>query len=402
MSIRELDFSKANLTVDLLEVKRMFSMHTNTGCRRLIKQALEASMAHDLYQHLQACWNERIHTRSGYRNGYRQRNLLTSFGEIELKVPRDRAGEYQPDCFERYKRIDRSVDNGIRSMFLRGVSTRKVGEVLDALCGFEVSPSYVSTVTKGLDKLVREFENSVIEDDYAFLFIDGIHIKVRYELKAKRMVLLVAYGIKRDGSRKVLSFRLAKRESHGSYLSFLENLRARGLRGHKLDLIIMDGALGLWSAIEEVYPDIPHQLCWVHKMRNVSRYCLKKYRKECVGEAFQIMYTGTPRKAANLFRKWRDKWQDKMPNAVRCLERDFDKLIPFLEFNSEFHKAIRTTNVIERCFREVRRRLKTMGSFQDSRSCKRIVVSLFEYFNTKWLKKSHRIKSINKYYSKAA
>ena len=119
----------------------------------------------------------------------------------------------------------------------------------------------------------------------------------------------------------------------------MENFRTWDLKGQKLDLIIMDGALDLWSAIEEVDPDIPHQIYWVHKMHILSRYCLKKYRKECVSKAFQIMYAGSPRKAANLFRKW----QDKMHKAVRCIERDFDKLTPFLEFDPEFQKVIRTT-----------------------------------------------------------
>lgn len=402
MSLRELDFSSHNLTVDLAEVKRMFAMHTNEGCRGLVKQALGSIMAHDLYLHLQANWNQRTEVRQGYRNGYRHRSLLTSFGEVELEVPRDRAGEYQPVCFDRYKRADKAVDNGIKSMFLRGVSTRKVGEVLDALCGFGVSAGYVSSVAKELDQLVRRFENSPIDDDYVFLFIDGLSLRVRYELKVKRMVLLVAYGIKRDGSRKFISFRLAKSESHANYLSFLENVKTRGLRGSGLDLIVMDGAAGLWSAVEQVYPQIAHQLCWVHKLRNVARYCPKRYRQECTGEAAKIMYAGSSGKAAKLFRKWRDKWHRLIAKAVSCLERDFDKLIPFLELSPDFHKVIRTTNVIERCFREVRRRLKVMGYFQNSKSCKRMVVSLFEYFNSKWAKRIHRIKPIAEYYSKAA
>ncbi|RKX17679.1 MAG: IS256 family transposase [Candidatus Zixiibacteriota bacterium] len=402
MPAKRLDFSKHNLVFDLNEVKRMFSMHTQDCCRHMVKRLLEESMLCDLQHHLQAQWNQRTESRSGYRNGYRERTLLTGFGSLELQVPRDRAGQYKPGCFERYKRVERTVDEGIRSMFIRGVSTHKVGEVLDALFGFKVSASYVSSVTRELDSLVREFENSAIDDDYAFLFIDGIYVRVRYELQEKRMVLLVAYGIRRDGSRKILSFRLAKRESRASYQSFLENLKTRGLKGHKLDLIIMDGSPGLWSAVDEVYADIPHQLCWVHKLRNIGGYCAKRYRKQCVGEAAQIMYAKTPRKAANRFRKWRDKWQSKTPRAVRCLEKDFDKLIPFLEFDPEFHKVIRTTNIIERCFREVRRRLKVMGSFQNSKSCRRIVASLFEYFNIKWTAKINHIKSITKYYQEAA
>ena len=353
-------------------------------------------------EHVQAGWNQRTENRVAYRNGYRSRTLLTRLGEIDIQVPRDRQGEYKPDYFDRYKRVEPVIDKGIRSMFLRGVSTRKVGEVLDALCGFRVSAGYVSSVTKELDKLAREYENSAIDDDYAFLFIDGVYVRIRYELEVKLMVLLVAYGIKRDGSRRILSFKLTKRESRSAYLSFLENLKARGLKGNNLDLIILDGSTGLWSAVEEVYPLIEHQLCWIHKLRNVAKYCPKKHRRECVGEAARIMYCNSSGKAANRFRQWQKKWQGIIPRAVDCLARDFDKLIPFFQFDAKFHKVIRTTNVIERCFREVRRRLKVMGYFQNPKSCKRITVSLFEYFNHKWSNGVTKIKAIKEYYIKAA
>jgi putative transposase len=298
--------------------------------------------------------------------------------------------------------VARSVDQGIKAMFLRGVSTRKVGEVLDALCGFRVSAGYVSQVTRELDALVKQYDNAPLDDGYAFLFIDGLSVKVRFELKVKRMILLVAYGIRRYGQRKLLSFRLVKSESHGNYLAFLENLKARGLKGDGLELIIMDGALGLWSAVEEVYPQITHQLCWVHKLRNVAKYCPVRLRQACVGEATQIMYAASPAKAASAFRRWRSQWQKLIPKAVSCLENDFGKLIPFLEFPVAFQKAIRTTNVIERCFREVRRRLKVMGYFPNSRSCRRVVVSLFEYFNSKWSRKVQYLKQVAQYYSQAA
>jgi putative transposase len=395
--MRELDFSKPNLRVDLAEVKRMFVHHLDTGYRWLFKQTLEQLMLDDLYEHLQARRNERTEARTGYRNGYRWRSLLTGFGDLELKVPRDRAGEYQPKYFERYKRVESAVDNGIKAMFLRGVSTRKVGEVLEALGGRGLSASYVSTVTKDLDKLVKSFHNGAIADDYAFLFIDGLGMRIKYGVKVKRMVALVAYGIKRNGQRQFLGFWLAKSESHANYLVFLQNLKVRGLKGENLKLIIMDGAPGLWSAIEEVYPQIPHQLCWVHKLRNVVKYCPKRDREECVSQAARIMYAQRPGKAAKLFRAWRDKWQTQIPRAVACLEKDFDKLIPFLEFSESFQKIIRTTNVIERCFREVRRRLKVMGYFQNSQSCQRIITSLFEYFNIKWNRKRKHIGQIAQY-----
>lgn len=399
MSAKQLDFSKPNLVIDLAEVKRMFGMHFNEGCRYLVKQAFETIMAVDMYGHISALRYERTPIRGGYRNGYRTRTLLTSVGAIELEVPRDRAGEYDPECFERYKRIHQVVDEGIKAMFLRGVSTRKVRNILDCLCGSGVSASYVSEVTKALDEEVKAFENKPLDDDFAFLFLDGLDVKIRMELRVKRYKLLVAYGIRRDGSRSLISFRLAHSEGTGTWRSFLENLKVRGLLGRNLELIIMDGCLGLWSAIDEVYPLVPHQLCWVHKLRNVSKYCPKRYREDCTSEAARIMYAQTSTMAAKLFRQWRERWIKLIPKAVACLERDFDKLIPFFEFSPEFHKVIRTTNVIERCFKEVRRRLKVMGYFQNTKSCKRIVLSLFFYFNQKWERKTERIVPITQYFS---
>ena len=399
MSAKQLDFSKPNLVVDLAEVKRMFAMHFNEGCRYLVKQAFERIMAQDMYEHLCARRYERTPVRSGHRNGYRERGLLTSVGLIRLDVPRDRAGGYDPGCFERYKRVSGVVDEGIKAMFLRGVSTRKVGNVLDCLCGEGVSASYVSQVTKALDSEVKVFENRPLDDDFAFLFLDALGVKIRLELKVKRYKVLVAYGIRRDGSRSLISFRIAHHEGSGTWRSFLENLKVRGLAGHNLELITMDGCPGLWSAIEEVYPLVPHELCWVHKLRNIAKYCPKRYREECTSQAAKIMYAKTATMAAKLFRQWKARWIHLIPKAVACLEKDFDKLIPFFEFSPKFHKVIRTTNVIERAFGEVRRRLKVMGYFHNTKSCKRIILSLFLYFNQKWERRSERIVPIAQYFS---
>jgi putative transposase len=399
MSMKQLDFSKPNLVVDLAEVKRMFAVHFNEGCRYLIKQAFEKIMALDMYEHINALRYERTPVRGGYRNGYRRRSLLTSVGAIDLGVPRDRAGEYVPECFERYKRVHPMVDEGIKAMFLRGVATRKVRNILDCLCGEGVSASYVSEVTKALDAEVKAFENAPIDDDFAFLFLDALGVRIRLELEVKRYLVLVAYGIRRDGSRSLISFRIAHSEGTGTWRSFLENLKVRGLEGHNMELIIMDGCLGLWAAIDEVYPLVPHQLCWVHKLRNIAKYCPKKYRESCTQEAAKIMYAKTSGVAAKLFREWRARWMNLVPKAVECLEKDFDKLIPFFQFDPDIHKVIRTTNVIERSFEEVRRRLKVMGYFQNTKSCKRIILSLFYYFNKKWERRSERIVPIAQYFS---
>lgn len=397
-----LDFSKHNLRVDLGEVKRMFMEDLSEGGKYLLEEFFHQVMAHDLYEHIRARRHERTPARGGYRNGYRDRYLLTPLGLLKLDVPRDREGTYQPDCFERYRRVQEEVDQGIKAMFLRGVATRKVGEVLEAMCGERVSAGYVSKVTRALDEQVKAFHNSPIEDGFAFLFLDAIAMRVKMGLAVKRRSVLVAYGIRKDGSRKLISFRLSKSESQANWLSFLENLKIRGLKEHHLELIIMDGCLGLWAAIEEVYPQVPHQLCWVHKLRNIAKYCPKKYRGLCTPQAAQIMYAKSSGVAIRLFREWKKTWKDKVPKAVECLERDFDKLLAFFEFPEKFRQVIRTTNVIERAFGEVRRRLKVMGYFQNTKSCNRIIFSLFFYFNHKWERMPERMKAVAQYFQTAA
>ena len=402
MSYRELNFDSENIVLAMSEVKSMFRMHFGRGCRHVAKRSYNRILAVDFDSYVNAGRYERSSRRRSYRNGVRRRRLLTQAGEITVTVPRDRDGKYQPDMLERYKRVDRGLDEVIRQMFLCGVSTRKVGDILEVLCGERLSASYVSKVNKELDSAVKEFMNSPIGDDFKLLFLDALTIKVRMELRTKKYMLLVAYGIRSDGSRSLISFQRAKSESFACWSSFLENLRVRGLAGKNLELVVMDGAAGLWKAVEDIYPLVEHQLCWVHKLRNVSKYCPKKYREECMAEAAQIMYAPSSAMAAKRFRQWKRKWQERIPRAVKCLEYDFDRLIPVFTFPRDIRKMIRTTNVIERCFREVRRRLKVMGYFQNSKSSDRIVYALFAYFNSKWKRNTEIIKPIRDIYKQAA
>ena len=398
----ELNFDRHNVAICMSEVKDMFRMHFEQGCRYVAKRVYDKILAVDFDSFINAGRYQRSGKRRGQRNGYRHRSLLTSVGSLDLRVPRDRQGGYQPEMFKRYRRVDDSLEDTIRAMFLRGVSTRKVGEILDVLCGERVSASKVSTVTKELDQAVADYSNGPLDDDFVFLFLDALNVRIRFELKVRSVKLLVAYGIRSDGTRELIGFVRANSESTACWKAFLDNLSVRGLKGRTVKLIVMDGGAGLWDGVEQVYPLIDHQLCWVHKLRNVAKYCPKRYRQECVRQAAKIMYADSAAVAARLFRAWKKQWQGKIPKAVNCLEKDFEKLIPFFQFPEQLHKMIRTTNVIERCFREVRRRLKVMGSFPNSRSCDRITYAIFSYFNSKWRQHNQTIKTVKNLNRKAA
>lgn len=158
-------------------------MHFEQGCRYVAKRVYDKILAVDFDSFINAGRYQRSGKRRGQRNGYRHRSLLTSVGSLDLRVPRDRQGGYQPEMFKRYRRVDDSLEDTIRAMFLRGVSTRKVGEILDVLCGERVSASKVSTVTKELDQAVADYSNGPLDDDFVFLFLDASNVRIRFELK---------------------------------------------------------------------------------------------------------------------------------------------------------------------------------------------------------------------------
>lgn len=393
--VRELDFTKQSLSDFWFGLKGMFLEDVTDKTRELVKRTLEGVLEWEAGEYVEVKRYERSEDRKDQRNGYRTRSLATTWGMIEdIRVPRTRGGGFQPSAFERYKRIHERVDDGVLKAFLRGISTRNVGEVIEALCGCTVSASYVSKVTKKLDEEVSKFFDRPLGDDFKYLFLDGIVVRVKDASQSVKRIILVAYGLRENGSRELIDFRVGKNEGKGSWRSFLENLKVRGLLGTKLKLIISDGAAGLWAATEEVYPFVEHQLCWVHKLRNVANNCPRKYLKECIAHARQIYLSPTVKIAMKVFREWERTWRDRTPKAVQCLARDIDKLLRFLECPVEHHRIIRTTNVIERLFRELRRRVKPLGTFPDISSCKRLILALFLYHNNRWSRRCYRIKEI--------
>jgi putative transposase len=328
--------------------------------------------------------HQRSKRRAGQRNGHYKRNLLTAFGMVrELLVPRLRQGGLRTKVFARYRRRMKSVDNYIRSLFLGGASTREVGELLEQLWGVRLSASAVSEIIRVLDSEVRKFHKRTFEDVYRFLFLDGVWVKVS-GYKVIKKVVLVAYGVRADGRREVLDFRLAGSESAAAWEAFLEDLYRRGLKGAKLELITVDGGGGLNAAQEVVYPQVARQRCWVHKLRNVADKVRVKHRKECLVGAQHIYLAKNYRTALQRCRQWAGKWRTLEPKAVACLEEDIEELLVHMRVlrkEPELWKKVRTTNVIERQFRELRKRTRPMCTFANGESCQRIVCALFQKAN---------------------
>lgn len=352
--------------------------------KRLLEEALEAERTARVAVERYVRDGE---ARQDYRNGYYQRDLGTKLGLIEgLRVPRSRqAGGRQ--LLERYQRRQEPVNDLVREAFLRGISTRQVGEVLEPVLGEGYSAQTVSRIVRGLDAAVERFHRRPLRDQYLYLFLDGVVLKMRDSAGVvRKRVVLAAYGITRTGRRELIAYRLAEGESEAGWTAFLQDLHLRGLEGQSLRLIVTDGSTGLRSALQFVYPQAKIQRCWAHKLRNIADKVPKK-DGSCVGEAAAIYQAPNRSQAKKAFRDWAEKWRSLRPQAVACVERDLDELLNFFAVPERHRKKVRTTNVIERCFREVRRRTRPMSSFTNPASCDRIVFGVISHLNRSWEKK---------------
>ena len=319
-----------------------------------------------------------------YRNGYYERDFVTRMGTLRLRIARTRNKNFLPTGLEKFQRRASEVAMLIREAFLRGISTRQVGRVVATITGEVMSPQTVSKLTLDLDEVVQRFHQMPLADEWAYLFLDGVSLRVRRPSGRKRVQMLVAYGVRRDGSRQLLAFLRSQGESQSAWEGLLQDLYRRGLEGKNLQLIVTDGCPGLAAAIPTIYPRALHQRCWVHKMRNILEKVRKCDYDEVKTDAQAIYLAQNRKEAQQACRRFAAHWSKTYPAMVRRLQRDLPELLSFYRFPQHLWKKLRTTNIIERCFVEVRRRTRPMVCFVNVESVDRIIYSIFQRFNLEW------------------
>jgi putative transposase len=350
------------------------------------RKAARAAVANHLEQRMvdaRARFLAQLQVREGgdRANGSYSRHLLTEMGDVLLQVPRTRTWS-AAELLRAYGRRSQSVDRAILACFLLGLSTRKVARALLPMLGEPISATTVSNISKSLDAAVAAFHRRPIRQSYRVLVFDGVVLSRKTGAGAVRRPVLVALGIRPDRRKEVIDFRQAHGESAQAWEAFLNDLYRRGLSGEGLELICSDGGAGLRAALPLVYPQIPVQLCWAHKSRNV----LDKVRlpdRPAVKRSLRAIshargLTQARRAAARFVRRWESSY----PRAVSCLRQSLEDLLHFFSFSSDkWRTASRTTNAIERRFREVRRRTRPMGVMAYRCSVERILYAVFTYEN---------------------
>jgi putative transposase len=382
MSQRTATITSLPMAFEVVKAMQADGLDWGEGYRPLGRQALEEiiedQMAVTVDRYLDQLGADDAADR---RNGYYRRHLLTELGDIELNVPRTR--RYSPTGVIRaYARRTREIDRVILAGFVLGLSTRKVGETLLALLGRRVSPSTVSQVAKTLDTAVAAFHRRPLQNRYQALMLDGVVLSRKTGAGALRRPVLVALGLRHDGKKEIIDFRLAASESAAEWEKFLADLYRRGLTGKGLDMICVDGGAGLLAALPSAFDGIPVQRCWAHKIRNVLDKVRKADQPKVKRALHKIMNAANAPAARSAARRFAERFADQYPAAVACLRNDLDELLTCFRYKTEVQRrAVRTTNAIERRFREVRRRTRPMGTFQDRTSMDRILFAVFTHEN---------------------
>ena len=370
--------------------------------RQALRKLLEDQIEEELEQYLGRSHYERREkeNQGDYRNGSYVRHLLTELGDLPLKILRSRGG-FTTKVVEAYRRRARSIDQLIMACFVLGMSTRKVSTALLSLLGERISAPVVSRVAEGLDQEIQRYHQRRLKDEYHFLFFDGVVLKQKGAAKVQKKIILCAYGITWEGKKEMIDFMLATSESQNAWEGFLRDLYERGLEGGVCELITTDGGKGLLQALEVVYPRIARQHCWAHKTRNVLDKVKKADQEKVKRDLHRISHTKNRRLATQAYWAFCQKYRKIYPSAVKSLASEIDDLLSFYQVRlsmkqrqgldtkelqkaqEAFWRQLRTTNLIERAFREVRRRVRPMGVFNNRNSMERILFAVFFHLNSK-------------------
>ena len=351
--------------------------------KSLMKEALQEVLEAEMTELLGAGPHEREEGRRGYRAGHYERGLVTRIGKLELRVPRDRNGQFQTALFERYQRSEKAFVAALAEMYVQGVSTRKVKIITEELCGHGFSASSISAINKSLDEALTAFAERRLDEPYPYLILDARYEKVREGGVIRSQAVLIAIGIHEGGRREVLAVDVASRESQSSWKDFLVRLKDRGLHG--VEFVVSDDHAGLKKAITEVLTEAAWQRCYVHFLRNALDYLPRKADDDCLQELRWLYDRRDLSEAQRDLAAWLAKWSTKYPKLTNWVEDHIGETLTFYRLPRAHHKHLKSTNMLERLNEEIKRRTRVVRIFPHTESCLRLVRALCVETHEMWL-----------------
>jgi len=350
----------------------------------LTKVLLETLAESEVERRAGARLHERGESRSDYRNGYRRRTAQLSYQVVEIRIPRLRGQGFVPSFLEPGRRAIAQVEGWVDKALMAGLGRSEVIRLLESTTGCRPSDTLLKRVQVELDKRVKEFRERPLTGRYQYLFLDAAWAKDIVGLNATRICIMTAVGVTYSGEKEILGFERTAIENEPGWRGFLGRLVSRGLKPSDLALVISDEHGGLLNAASEVLGDVPHQLCWAHRMRNVRKAVNAPDRKAVVAGLQQVYQAINLGAAKDALRRWCARWQHRYPSLVASVEQDSGLLLAFFTCPELHWEYVRTSNPIERAFRELRRQQFGCGAFANRDACNRAVYRVFAWLNDLW------------------
>jgi transposase-like protein len=338
----------------------------NRTVKHAVKDVFEALLEAEAAELLKARPYERTTTRRDHRNGKRKRKLVTRVGEMELTVPRLRTIPFQSQIIDRYKRMECSLEEALIEMYLQGVSTRKVSNITDELCGVHVTAGRMSRLNHKVYDKLKEWRERPLERSYRYLYLDGTVVKGRWSGHVEPISLLVAVGVTHDGYRQILGIASGGCEDADSWISLLRGLRKRGVRG--VELIIADAHAGLSAARQKCFVKANYQRCIFHFIRNVLTQVPRRKQRQVSRALKAIFAQESYDEAAAKARRFVADNRQTLPTAAKVVSEGIEEALTYYQYPAAHWPRIRTNNPLERLLREVKRRLKVVGTFPNVES----------------------------------
>ena len=352
--------------------------------KRVYERILGAEMTHYLgYEKGQAPQREEDKKHKNHRNGTSKKTLLSEDGKLEIEVPRDRAGEFDPQFIRKGQRRFGGFDQKIIAMYAQGMTVREIQRFLEEQYKVEVSADLISTVTDSILEDVLEWQNRPLESMYPVVFFDALRVKIRDEGSVKNKAVYLALGFQRDGTKDVLGLWIQQTEGAKFWLAVMNELRNRGLQD--ILIAVIDGLKGFPEAITAVFPDAEIQTCIVHLIRNSLSFCNWKQRQPVARELKQIYEAETAELAAKRLEDFAEgPWGKKLPAIVQSWRRVWEQVIPFFAYPKEIRKIIYTTNAIEILHMQLRKVLKNRGHFPGDEAATKLIYLVLRDITKKW------------------
>ena len=337
-----------------------------------IKEMMEAEMDN----HLEYEKSQRSDS-DDYRNGYKEKQVNSSYASMKIEVPQDRKSTFEPQIVKKRQKDISDIDQKIISMYAKGMTTRQISDTIEDIYGFETSEGFISDVTDKILPQIEDWQNRPLDDVYPIIYIDAIHYSVRDNGIIRKLAAYVILGINKDGIKEVLSITVGENESSKYWLSVLNELKNRGVKD--ILIICADGLAGIKEAITAAFPKTEYQRCIVHQVRNTLKYVPDKDRKAFAADLKTIYHASDEEKARQALDRVCAKWTEKYPNSMKRWYDNWDAVTPIFKFSPDVRKVIYTTNAIESLNSTYRRLNRQRNVFpSDTALLKALYLATFE------------------------